>query len=153
MPLITEEAYLDANPAARPARAYMTMCAEGDVGGIVELLQAIEEDSDEGDMSPSEILRFQDPLDEGKSGLHVAIERSQQEVVWLLLWLASGIQTQAFPGEVSQVAETLGAGREASTGGADIRSLADEMGRKPADVAAGMGNTWTPLLQAGVLQG
>ena len=129
------------------------MCAEGDVGGIMELLQAIEEDSDEGEMSPSEILRFQDPLDEGKSGLHVAIERSQQEVVWLLLWLASGIQTQTFPEEVSQVAETLGAGRQTAGEGADIRSLADELGRKPADVAASMGNTWASLLQAGVLQG
>jgi len=44
MPLITEEAYLETNPQARPARAYLTLCGEGDVAGIIELLKAIEED-------------------------------------------------------------------------------------------------------------
>lgn len=34
--LVKEEAYLDANPLARPARAFLTMCSEGDVGGLVE---------------------------------------------------------------------------------------------------------------------
>lgn len=85
LPLIIEEAFLEQNPSARPARAFMTLCGEGDIGGIIELLKAIEEDSDEGDLSPSELLRFQDPLDGGKCGLHVAIEKSQMEVVWLLL--------------------------------------------------------------------
>jgi hypothetical protein len=62
------------------------MYAEGDLAGIIELLKAIDEDSDEGDMTSAELLRYQDPLDGMKSGLHVAIEKSQQEVVWLLLW-------------------------------------------------------------------
>lgn len=35
-PLIKEEAYLSVNPSARPARAYLTMCSEGDITGIVE---------------------------------------------------------------------------------------------------------------------
>jgi len=55
--LITEEAYLDANPAARPARALLTMCSEGDNLGVVELVRAIQEDPDEGDMTPGELLR------------------------------------------------------------------------------------------------
>src|SRR4051812_39229294 len=59
--LIIEEAYLEVHPEARPARAYLTMCAEGDIGGIIELIKAIEEDSDEDDMSPMELLRYQDP--------------------------------------------------------------------------------------------
>ena len=150
-PLVKEEAYLSANPAARPARAYLTMCAEGDVGGIVELLNAIAEDADEGDMSPAELLRYQDPLDGGKTGLHVAIEKNQQEAVWLLLWLASEFPTSAFPEEVKQAAQAMGAER-ATARGPDIRSLRDEQGRNAEDVARGMGSLWTGLLGAGVLQ-
>ena len=55
------------------------MCAEGDVEGIVELLKAIEEDPDEGDMSPVELLRYQDPLDGNKTGLHVAMRRTSRK--------------------------------------------------------------------------
>ncbi|KAH6713042.1 hypothetical protein BKA61DRAFT_484022 [Leptodontidium sp. MPI-SDFR-AT-0119] len=152
LPLITEEAYLDANPAARPARAFMTMCGEGDVTGVVELLKALEEEPDEGDMSPAELLRFQDPLDGMKTGLHVAIERSQQEAVWLILWLASSLQTHAFPDEVAQAAESLEAGRETANG-VDIRGLRDEQGRSGEDIAGGMGNIWAGLLAAGILRG
>ncbi|KAH7419876.1 hypothetical protein BKA64DRAFT_634534 [Cadophora sp. MPI-SDFR-AT-0126] len=152
LPLITEEAYLDANPAARPARAFMTMCGEGDVTGVVELLRALEEEPDEGDMSPAVLLRFQDPLDGMKTGLHVAVERSQQESVWLLLWLASSLHTQAFPDEVVQAAESLEAGRETAAG-VDIRALRDEGGRSAEEVAGAMGDLWASLLAAGVLRG
>lgn len=151
-PLIKEEAYLSANPAARPARAYMIMCAEGDVGGIVELLDAIDEDADEGDMSPAELLRYQDPLDGGKTGLHVALEKSQQDVVWLLLWVASEFPTWAFPDEVANAAQVMGAGRETARG-PDIRSLRDEQGRTAEDIARGMEDTWEGLLEAGFLKG
>jgi hypothetical protein len=150
-PLIKEEAYLSANPAARPARAYLTMCAEGDVGGIVELLKAFEEDSDEGDMSPAELLRYQDPLDGNKTGLHVAIEKNQQETVWLLLWLASEFPSSAFPDEVSRAAHVIGAGRETARG-PDLRGLRDERGRSAEDVAGTMGSTWAALLARGVLK-
>jgi hypothetical protein len=152
LPLITEEAYLDANPTARPARALMTMCGEGDVSGIVELLTALGEDADEDDMTPSELLRFQDPLDGMKTGLHVAIEKSQEEVVWLLLWLASAIPTEAFPQEVSEAAATIGAGRD-TAGGVDIRGLKDEGERTAGDVAGTMGSQWAALVGAGVLRG
>ncbi|KAE9378054.1 hypothetical protein N431DRAFT_435218 [Stipitochalara longipes BDJ] len=148
LPLITEEAYLEANPAARPARAFMTMCAEGDVSGIVELLQNLEEE--EESMSPEEILRFQDPLDRMQTGLHVSILRSQQEVVWLLLWLASGLSTQAFPEEVSRAAQVMGADR-ATARGVDIRSLRDEQGQTGEDLARMTGNVWAPLVERGIL--
>lgn len=138
LPLITEEAYLDANPAARPARAFLTMCAEGDVAGIIELLKAIEEDRDEDEMSPQELLRYQDPLDGMKTGLHMAMEKDQQEAVWLLLWLASSLPTGVFPEEVAQAAQVMGAGRETAEG-TDIRSLRDEQHRTAEDVARSMG--------------
>jgi hypothetical protein len=125
------------------------VCAEGDVTGILELLKDVENEEEEG-MSPGEILRWQDPLDGMKTGLHVALLRAQQEVVWLLLWLASDLTTQAFPEEVSQTAQVMGADR-GRMGGVDIRSLADGQGRTAEDVARSVGNTWTQLLGKGVL--
>lgn len=151
-PLIIEEAYLEANPAARPARAFLTMCGEGDVAGIIELLKAIEEDSDEGDMTPSALLRYQDPLDDMKTGLHVAIEKLQLEAFWLLLWLASTLSNAEFPEEVVRAAESMGAGRETVLGEADIRSLRDASGRSAEDLAGSMGLSWSGLLQAGILK-
>lgn len=151
-PLIMEEAYLEANPTARPARAFLTMCGEGDIAGIVELLKAIEEDSDEGDMSPAELLRYQDSLDGMKTGLHIAIEKSQQEALWLLLWLASTLPSSEFPEEVINAAEAMGAGRDTVTG-ADIRGLRDTDERTARDLAESMGVAWSGLLQAGVLDG
>jgi hypothetical protein len=149
-PLIKEEAYLDANPSARPARAFLTMCGEGDVTGIVELLKAIDEDPDEDDMPTAQLLRYQDPLDGNKTGLHIAIEKSQQESTWLLLWLASGFPTTSFPDEVVQATRTMGAGRETAQG-LDIRSLRDEQNRTAQDVAGSMGSTWAGLLAGGAL--
>ncbi|PSS27406.1 hypothetical protein M430DRAFT_32152 [Amorphotheca resinae ATCC 22711] len=153
LPLIKEEAYLVANPAARPARAFMTMCSEGDVGGIIELLKAIEEDEDddEGSMSSAELLRYQDPLDGMKTGLHIAIEKSREEAVWLLLWLASSVPTAAFPAEVSQASQAMGQGRDTARG-PDIRGLRDEQERTARDIAATMGNTWAGFLATGLLE-
>ncbi len=60
-PLITEEACLEDNPPARPAKVLMHMCSLGDIGGIFELLQTVKEryDDDEQDsMSPADLLRY-----------------------------------------------------------------------------------------------
>lgn len=127
LPLITEEAYLEANPGKRPARAFMVMCAEGDVAGIVELLKNVSsedeemddgdenDERDEGTLTPSEIVRWQDPLDGGKTGLHAALEKGQEEVVWLLLWLGSGLEASVFPEEVTEAARKMEAERSLST--------------------------------------
>lgn len=145
LPLVIEEAYLDAHPEARAAIAFHTMCGEGDVTGIVELLNTLEEDPGEDDMSSMDLLRFQNPLDQGKSGLHVALERSQQESVWLLLWLASTLPTEQFPEEVLTAVETMGATRSTASGD-DIRSLKDENGLSAKQYAERMGSTWTGML-------
>ena len=128
------------------------MCAEGDVSGIVELLQSVAEEEDEESMSREEILRFQDPLDSMHTGLHVGILRSQQEVVWLLLWLASGVSTSAFPEEVSQAAHAMGADRETAAGGVDIRGLRNEQGQTGEDLARTMGDVWRLLVERGVFR-
>ncbi|KAH8685929.1 hypothetical protein BGZ60DRAFT_104378 [Tricladium varicosporioides] len=151
LPLVTEEAYLDAHPAERPARAFMILCGEGDVAGIVELLGAIEEDRDEEDMSPSDLLRYQDPIYENKTGLHVAVEKRQQEVVWLLLWLASHLQTEVFPEEVIEAAQNLDASRKFAVG-ADIRGFRDDQHRNAEDIARNMPTVWGGLVGAGILK-
>ncbi|CZR60505.1 uncharacterized protein PAC_10401 [Phialocephala subalpina] len=164
LPLITEEAYLEANPSKRPARAFMIMCAEGDVTGIVELLKNLQEDGmDEDDeeeeeedgekMKPGEVVRWQDPLDGGKTGLHVALEKGQEEAVWLLLWLGSGIETGVFPQEVVHAAETMEAERNLGEAGKgeDVRGIRDEAERTPGDVVRNMGSAWAGLVAAGIL--
>lgn len=151
LPFIVEEAYLTSNPTARPARAYMMMCAEGDMTGIIGLLDATG-DPEDGDMPASEILRFRDPLDGSKTGLHVAIEKAQPEAVWLLLWLASNLQTQSFPEEVIRAAELMGITNRELTHGPDIRAICNERGQVGRDVAASMGETWAVLLRSGVLE-
>jgi len=127
------------------------MCGEGDVTGIIELLKTIEENPDDADMSITELLRYQDPLDGMKTGLHIAVEKSQQEAVWLLLWLASELPTAEFPEEVSQAARVMGAGRGTARG-PDIRSLRDMEGRTAEDIAGSMGSTWASLLEAEILK-
>jgi len=73
---------------------------------------------------------------------------SNKEVVWLLLWLASGVQTLIFPKAVSQAAVTMGAGKGTARG-PDIRGLRYEQGQ---DVAGGIESTWAGLLGVGVLK-
>jgi len=84
--------------------------------------------------------------------LHVAIENSQLEVVWLLLWLASHLKMDMFPEEVAQAAQLLGAGRQTAEDGADIRDLRDENNRTAEGVAYSMGGMWSLFLHEGVLR-
>ncbi|CAJ2502660.1 Uu.00g100540.m01.CDS01 [Anthostomella pinea] len=152
LPAVTEEAYLEANPAARPARAFHVMCCEGDFGGIVELLRdADQADGEEPTMDPAQLLRYQDPLADKKSGLHLAVEKRQEEVVWLLLWIASSLSTETFPEPAMQAAQAMGLHRPATSASDDIRSLRDDQGRTAETVAAEMGGVWAAMLQAGAL--
>lgn len=148
LPLITEEAYLDEHPEARPARAFMTMCAEGDIMGVNDLLSAVDDDEDGEGLSAKPILRYQDPLDGMKSGLHVAVEKGQEEIIWLLLWLASTLPTNIFPEQIIQMAGTMGVGRDTADG-EDIRSLRNAEGNLASDLARRTGNVLlTELLSA-----
>ncbi|KAI1331838.1 hypothetical protein F5Y16DRAFT_245016 [Xylariaceae sp. FL0255] len=150
LPSITEEAYLEANPEARPARAFHVMCSEGDVDGIVDLLR----DADQaGDMaSPAQLIRYQDPLSNMKSGLHLAIEQEKEEVVWLLLWLASPLHTGSFPGPLRDIANAMGLERPVRTDADDIRTLQDDQGRTAEAIAAANEASWSALLQGSVLR-
>jgi hypothetical protein len=152
LPTLTEEAYLEAHPDTQPARALLLMCAEGDVTGIVELLRNAADSL--GDASP-ELMRlicYQDPLYGMKNGLQLAVEKSQIEVVWLLLWVASALPLAAFPDQARAAAESMQLGRLEFNAGQDIRSLTNENGETAADLAQELGGIWTPLVEAGVLR-
>ncbi|OHF01494.1 hypothetical protein CORC01_03250 [Colletotrichum orchidophilum] len=152
LPAITEEAYLASNPDARPARAYHLMCAEGDVEGIVSLLQDANEEL-AGDVTQlGQLIRYQDPIAGGRSALHVALDKAQEEVVWLLLWIASRLPTDAFPVAARQAAEALQIVRLTNDVGEDIRALRTENGTTAEDVAKGMPAHWGALLEAGMLR-
>jgi hypothetical protein len=156
LPLITEEAYLDAHPSERTAKAFMVMCREGDVDGILRLFQTVqitqqEYDDEPSSMSPADILRYQDPLDGMKSALHLAIENGHQEVVWLLLWLASSLPYEQFPVEAIRFAESVNASRPIGASGVDIRSLRDTQGQTAGAIANAISGTWTALLQLEIL--
>lgn len=155
LPLIQEEAYLTSNPSARPARAFLTMCAEGDVGGAVELLQNLSQDDDDDDeepsMSPADILQYQDPLTDNKSALHIAVVASQIEVIWLLLWLASAVPNGSFPQQAVNAAMSMGATRAIAEAGLDIRSLIDASGQTAGQLAEQNGGMVAELVRAGLL--
>ncbi|GAP85837.1 putative ring finger-like protein [Rosellinia necatrix] len=159
LPAITEEAYLAANPQARPARAFHLMCGEGDVDGIVDLLRDVaQEDEDEDDggeqqpeLSPAQLIRYQDPLANMKSGLHIAVEQEREEVVWLLLWVASPLRTDAFPAPLREIAQAMALERPFTSLSDDIRALEDDRGRTAEAIAAEQEGSWLALLQANVL--
>lgn len=145
LPTLKEEAYLSTNPDARPARAMQTMCVEGDVQGILDLLS--ESDDSERDA----LLGYQDPLNGMRSGLHLAVENGQLEVFWLLMWLGSGLPQERFPDEVWGLVQALEVGRR-GPGGGDIRSLRDESGRTAGDLAAEIEGVWKGIVEAGFFQ-
>lgn len=152
LPHVTEEAYLEENPAARPARAFLIMCGEGDLSGIAELLQTVEEDHQEVEQAipPAQLLRYQDPIDEMNSGLHVALEKGQQEIVWLLLWLASDLPDEQFPLEAVCAANRICAVRPSGTGEIDIRSLRNSRGQNAKERARVIGGHWNTLIDMGI---
>ncbi|KAI0148704.1 hypothetical protein GGR57DRAFT_227542 [Xylariaceae sp. FL1272] len=153
LPAITEEAYLEANPEARPARAFQTMCGEGDIDGIVDLLRDVDQTEGDADtLSAANIIRYQDPLADMKSGLHLAVEQQKEEVVWLLLWIASTLRTDAFPQPLRMIAIAMGLERPNTSTTDDIRALQDTRGRTAETIAAENADAWTVILEGGVLQ-
>ncbi|KAK3295049.1 uncharacterized protein B0H64DRAFT_200988 [Chaetomium fimeti] len=170
-PFLAEEAFLTAHPEARAARALHTLASEGDVQGTVEVLRGADaedededEDEDEEDgedgaaaaaatgLSSSQLLTWRDPLNGGRSALHVALEARQEEVVWLLLWLGSGARQEDFPDAVVQVALAMGLPRRVDGGGEgeDVRVVRDEAGRTAGDVCLELGAPWSRLVEGGL---
>lgn len=126
------------------------MCAEGDVLGAVELLQdAAAEGAD-----VRAVVLYRDALAGGRSALQIALERRQEEVVWLLLYLGSPrLPTAAFPEEAVAAAASMGVDRmPAGEGVEDIVGVRDAEGRSAEEYARALAPAWDRLVQAGVLR-
>jgi hypothetical protein len=145
LPLLREESYLKAYPDERKSRAFLEFVREGDIEAAIDLLKAEDsededEDEDEDDEMPQQdattILRYQDPLDSMNSALHLAVLNERIEIVWLLLLLASNLESHHFPYEVQAAATQYEIHREDQAGKTDIRTLQDSEGRTAAVLAA-----------------
>jgi hypothetical protein len=122
------------------------MCSEGDAEGVVDLLR----DASEELVDVGALIRFQDPLEDMKSALHYAVDGEHETVVWLLLWLSSGLSTSDFPEPLRDQAEAMSLNRLFTGPETDIRSLRDEQGLTAEDMAQRTGRM-NQLLQAGYL--
>lgn len=144
LPLLSEEGYLKAYPEERKCRAFLEFCRDGDVDAVIHMLQDVDSDEEDAmqDGPKIDILRYQDTLGEMQSGLHAAVQGGSEEVVWLLLLLASNLDYSQFPQEVFDAAKQFGVEREDQTGKEDIRTLKDAQGRTAEALAAQMGGVW-----------
>lgn len=144
LPILREESYLRAYPEERKCRAFLEFCREGDHRAIAELLRSCSAEDGEGEgKSAEEVLRYQDTLDGGDSGLHAAVANGHREVAWMLLLLASDLPEMEFPALVYQEAAALGVMRpDGGAGGQDIRGLRDSQDRTAEDIAKEVGVIW-----------
>ena len=143
MPLLIEASYLKTYPEERRARAFVEFAGEGDVISMVDMLKEDAEDSDgEGSI---DLLRYQDPLGGMSSALHAAVNSNNVTVAWLLLWLASNLETARFPREIAAHAQEMELTRADATGKLDVRTLKDGDGmtaQKRATITGGIWNEW-----------
>ena len=157
LPILTEESYLKAYPEERKCRAFLEFCGEGDVEAIVNLLKDVEgedevEAEDGGERTSTaardiDILRYQDPIGSMRSGLHVAIQNEQEEVVWLLLYLASGLDLDKSPGQMLMATHDSGIRPEDRRPEPDIRTLENAEGITPGLLARSMRTSWGSVLE------
>ncbi|KAL2039723.1 hypothetical protein N7G274_007582 [Stereocaulon virgatum] len=153
LPLLTEETYLKAYPEERKCRAFLEFCEEGDVEAIVDLLEDVDDDEEEGAGRNMDILRYQDPIESMNSGLHIAVLNERVNVAWLLLYLASTLPLDQFSQEALYATQkSLSLGRDDQTSKADIRSLKDAEGLTAEERAVTIGGVWNDWLSIGRLK-
>ncbi|KAL8852628.1 MAG: hypothetical protein Q9221_002508 [Calogaya cf. arnoldii] len=158
LPILKEESYLKAYPEERRCRAFLEFCAEGDVGAVLDLINSEEDENlsmssnREAAAKPIDVLRYQDPMGSLSTGLHVAMSNGREDIVWLLLFLATRLELHNFPPDVLEAAQTLGATREEQTGKVDIRIIEDSNDRTAENLAQELGGKWEPWVQSGRLR-
>lgn len=135
MQSLKEEVYVQSHPEAVPARAFALMCAEGDIEGLVELLIHTDQEG----IDTAAIVRYQDPLSNMNSALHLAAETGNEVVTWLLLWLSSTLASENFPEELQRTVKSVGLGRLDTDRSNDLRVAHDATGCTAADVASRAG--------------
>ncbi|KAL8322281.1 hypothetical protein RB597_008154 [Gaeumannomyces tritici] len=110
-----------------------------------------DDDDEAGGLTVAQLLRYQDPLDDMKSPLHIAIEKNQAQVALLLLYMASGLPEDSFPGDALEVAKGLGLRRPTlASPEDDIRALKDANGRTAEEYAYQAGGPWIKFIEAGM---
>lgn len=152
MPLLVEASYLKAYPEERKGRAFVEIAGEGDAMSMLDML--IEHDDDierDGQPTSVDVLRYQDPLGGMNSALHAAVVNGNEGVVWLLLWLASSLDSSAFPADVVQPAIEMGILRGHMANQDDIRCLTNSEGKTAAKLAEEDGGLWARWVDAGWL--
>ncbi|KJR80994.1 uncharacterized protein SPSK_05472 [Sporothrix schenckii 1099-18] len=165
---IAEEAYYSTYPQFLRARPFLAMCSEGHVEGIIELCQEADKEEEEGQddadeddemeddepsvpvMRSAALLRYQDPLNQMATGLHVAIANDQITVAYLLLYLASQLPVDQFPPELLQFAAQIGRPEQAILENVDIRSLQTAEGETAEVLALRKGDMWAEMAQRGL---
>ena len=147
LPQLSEEGYLKAYPEERRARAFIEFCREGDLEATLGVLQ---DDEDEDDLA-TDILRYQDQLNDMQSTLHAAMMGGNQDVAWLLLYLASDLPLDQFPADLIAQAQAIGLERGDTVGKPDVRSLKDLQGRNAQDIATAVGSPWSAWVDTGRL--
>ena len=83
------------------------------------------------------------------SALHVAIRYQRVDVAWLLLAMASNLDWSKFPNPVLQAMESLGLSKNGRKVNPDIRTLKDESGCTPLDLAHQIGDPWSGWIADG----
>lgn len=151
LPQLEEEGYLKAYPEERKARAFLDFCGKGDLEAMLGVLGDTEEEDGSEDLLAFDVVRYQDQLYDMKSTLHAAVASGNEQVVWVLLYLASDLPREQFPSELLQEAEAMGLPRTNGIGNVDIRSLKDKSGRTAQDLAREIGGPWTSWVGTGRL--
>lgn len=125
------------------------MAGEGDIAGMLDLLRSVaEETTDPAELG--DLLRATDPLNGGRTALHVAVQNQQADAAWLMLWMVSSLGVEFFPEFAVRVAQEVGLGRLAvESPEMDIRSFRDNADRTAEDLAQMV--EFAALLQPGTL--
>ena len=153
LPLAQEEAYLRTYPEERKGRAFLEFCKDGDLDAIVHLVRDHDEDENEVEGEAADVLRYcgNGAMTVDGSGLHLAIENGRVEVAWLLLFLASRLEIDAFPPGVLAGAQSLGLEIQDRKPDPDIRTLKNSHGLHAVEVAQRIGGQWLEWVDSGRL--
>lgn len=146
LPELSEEGYLKAYPEERRARAFIEFCRQGDLEATLGVLQDEEEDE-----LATDVLRYQDQLSEMQSTLQAAVVGGNENVAWLLLYLASDLPMDQLPPILVEQAQGMGLERGDTVGKPDVRGLKDLQGRNAENIAMETQGPWMSWLGTGRL--
>lgn len=131
--------------------------AEGDAISMVDLLKENASGNSEAleqgpCVSNDEILIYQDSMNGMGTALHAAVANNNEVVAWLMLWLASSLDSSCFPREMVETLHGLKFSRPDMTNKVDIRRLRDDDGMTAEQHATRIGGLWDVWISNGWLK-